>query len=129
MADTRRHNQLIKYVFGGNKHLKKVLSDQQILDMTVVESRFPLTKLPVCGHCEALGLWTKDVLTNKPVGYCKACGTYTRKPLTYSTYLAAGYDIDKTGDSFRRMALVDKKCEDYKRNVYLPDFSRLEELL
>jgi len=48
--------------------------------------------------------------------------------MTYSSYLASGYDIDRTGDSFRRMAIVDKECEEYKRRVYLPDFNRLEEM-
>lgn len=125
--DNRQHNQLVKVLFDGSKHLNHVLSDQDILDMTMIESRFPLTKLPVCGHCEALGLWTKDS-KGKPMGYCKKCGTYTRKPLTYSTYLASGYDIDKTGDNFRRMLIVDRARENYKREVYLPDFSRLEDM-
>jgi hypothetical protein len=128
MANDRQHNNLIKILFDGSKHLKHVLSDEEIRNMTMIEARFPLTKLPVCGHCEALGLWTKDAITLKPVGYCKKCGTYTKKPMTYSSYLASGYDIDKTGDSFRRMAIVDKECEEYKRRVYLPDFNRLEEM-
>lgn len=126
--DTGKHNKLIKVLFDGNKHLNHVLNDQEILDMTMIESRFPLTKLPVCGHCEALGLWTKDSVTQKPIGYCKKCSTYTRKPLTYSSYLASGYDIDKTGHNFRRMDTVEKKRGDYVREVYLPDFSRLEEM-
>lgn len=126
MASDLEHNNIIKYVFNGNKHLKHVLSDKDILDMTVIEGRFPLTKLPVCGHCEKLGLWTKDVLTDKPMGYCKSCGTYTRDAITYSTYLASKMDIDETGDSFRRMALVDRNLEDINRMVYLPDFTRLD---
>lgn len=125
--DNRQHNQLIKVLFDGSKHLNHVLSDQEIVDMAMIEARFPLSKFPVCGHCEALGLWTKDS-NGKPMGYCKKCGTYTRKPLTYSTYLASGYDIDKTGDNFRRMLIVDKERENYKREVYLPDFSRLEDM-
>lgn len=127
MANDMQHNRLIKVLFDGSKHLKHVLSDQEILDMTMIEGRFPLTKLPVCGHCEALGLWTKDT-NGKPMGYCKKCGSYTRKPLTYSSYLASGYDLDKTGDEFRKMAIVDKVADDYKRKVYLPDFNRLEEM-
>lgn len=126
MATDYQHNQLIKVVFDGNKHLKSVLNDKQITQMTLIEGRFPLTKLPVCGHCEKLGLWHKDSITGKPVGYCKACGTYTKSPVTYSSYLARGYDVDKTGDNFKKMSIVEKKRQDYARSVYLPDFSRLE---
>lgn len=127
MATEKQHNQIIGYHFNGNKHLNHVLSDKEILDMTVIEGRFPLTKLPVCAHCEKLGLWTKDYLTKKPCGYCRSCGSITRSPVTYSTYLAQKMDIDATGESFKNMLEVDKKYEDYKRMVYLPDFSRLEE--
>jgi hypothetical protein len=121
------HNQFICHQFDNNKHLKHVLTTEEITKMCVIEGRFPLTKLPVCVRCERLGLWHKDEITKKPVGVCKACGTITHSPKTYSTYLAQGMDIDKTGDSFRRMAIVDKKKEAYKRLVWLPDFSRLEE--
>lgn len=129
MASDYQHNNILKVVFDGNKHFKHVLSDQEIIDMTVIEGRFPLTKLPVCGHCERLGLWHKDELTKKPVGVCKSCGTITRKPVPYSSYLASKMDIDATGDSFRKMALVDRKIDDYKRMVYLPDFKRLEDMV
>ena len=126
MATDKEHNNLILYNFKDNKHLQKVLTNKEIVDMTVIEGRFPLSKLPVCNHCEELGLWTKDPLTGKPAGYCKKCGTLSKKPVTYSTYLARGYDVDKTGDTFRRMAIVDKKMDSYKRHVYLPDFNRLD---
>lgn len=126
MATDKQHNNIIKCVFEGNKHLKHVLSDQDILDMTLIEGRFPLTKLPVCGHCEKLGLWTKDPKTGKSMAFCKSCFTYTKKPITYSTYLASRMDIDETGDAFRRMSLVDKEVDEYKRTVYLPDVSRLD---
>lgn len=127
MATPGQHNQIIKCVFDGNKHLKHVLSDQEILDLTMIEQRFPLTKLPVCGHCERLGLWHKDS-NGKPIGYCKKCGTITRKPITYSTYLASKMDVDATGETFRSMLLVEKEAENYKRMVYLPDNSRMEGL-
>lgn len=126
MATDKQHNDLIAYHFDGNKHLKHVLSVDEIKDMTLIEGRFPLTKLPVCAHCEKLGLWTKDFFTGKPCGYCKACGSYTKSPVTYSTYLAQKMDVDETGASFKQMLEVDKKHDDYKRTVYLPDFSRLD---
>ena len=126
MATSGEHNNLIVYNFNQNKHLQKVLTDEEIAYMTVIEGRFPLTQLPVCNHCESLGLWTKDLMTGKPAGYCKKCGTLSRSPVTYSTYLARGYDIDATGASFRQMAIVDKKVDAYKRLIYLPDFNRLD---
>lgn len=129
MATAGQHNQILKVIFDGSKHLNHVLDNDQIKKMTLYEGRFPLTKLPVCGHCEKLGLWHKDELTKKPVGVCTACGAITRKPLTYSSYLAAGYDIDQTGDSFRRMAIVDKQKDLVNRHIYLPDTKRLEEQL
>jgi hypothetical protein len=127
MATPGEHNQIIKCVFDGNKHLKHVLSDQEIIDLTMIEQRFPLTKLPVCGHCERLGFWHKD-LNGKPIGYCKKCGTITKKPITYATYLASKMDVDATGETFRSMLLAEKAAEEYKRMVYLPDNSRMEAL-
>lgn len=126
MNSTLKHNHIIKYCFDGNKHLQKVLSDKQILDMTVTEGRFPFTKLPVCGGCESLGLWHKDPLTSEPVGICRKCGTVTKKPITYSTYLATGYDVDTTGDTFRRMLLAERKLDENKRKLILPDFTRID---
>lgn len=128
MATVGEHNKLIGYHFNGNKHLKHVLSNEEIKDMTMIEERFPLSKLPVCAHCERLGLWTRDFLTKKPCGYCKACGSITRQPVTYATYLAQKMDVDATGHTFKQMSEVDKKCENYKRLVYLPDFTSLEDM-
>lgn len=118
----QKHHNILKVIFDGNKHLKHVLSDNEITQMTLIENRFPLTKLPVCGHCEKLGLWSKDVLTQKPIGVCRSCGAITKRPLTYSTYLASKMDVDATGDTFRRMANLDKKLDTYNRNVFLHDY-------
>ena len=126
VATTYQHNKKISLIFKGNKHLRHVLSDKDIKQMTLIEGRFPLTKLPVCSHCEKLGLWHKDPITQKIIGVCRSCGSITHKPLTYSTYLASGYDVDSTGNTFRQMAMVDKKKEVVKRFIYLPDFSRME---
>ena len=101
MASIQEHNELIKVVFDGNKHLKHVLSADEIRQMTVMENRFPLTKLPVCGHCEKLGMWSKGMQCT-----CKSCGTITKKPITYSTYLASGYDVDSTGKTAQRVLSV-----------------------
>jgi len=90
------HNRLIKVVFDGSKHLKHVLTNEIVRQMTIIEGRFPLTRLPVCGHCEKLGLWGPD-----GAGYCQSCGTITKHPITYSEYLASGYDVDETGEAAR----------------------------
>jgi hypothetical protein len=126
LATAKQHNQIMNYVFEGNKHLKHVLTDDDIKQMTMIEGRFPLTKLPVCGHCEKLGLWHRDPYTQKNVGVCRSCGAVTKKPVTYSSYLASGYDVDATGTTFRQMAMVEKNKELVKRFIYLPDFNKLE---
>lgn len=125
MATVEQHNKLINIVFNGNKHLKHVLSDEDIKQMTLIEGRFPLTKLPVCGHCEKLGLWHRDAYNRKIVGVCRTCGTITKNPVTYSTYLASRMDVDETGDTFRSMATVDKHRDLAARLVYLPDFNHI----
>lgn len=63
----------------------------------MIEDRFPLAKLPVCGHCEGLALWSKG-----KTGVCRKCGTITNNPITYSSYLASGYDIDPTGHTAKK---------------------------
>lgn len=126
MATDMQHNNIISAVFQGNKHIKHVLTQPEIASMTMIEGRFPLTKLPVCNRCEGLGLWDHDLLTGEIVGRCKKCGTVSRNAITYSTYLAQKQDVDQTGETFKKTLLVDRAVENYKRLVYLPDFSRLE---
>jgi hypothetical protein len=119
---TKKHHDIIKVIFNGNKHLKHVLSSEEVRQLTLVENRFPLTKLPVCGHCEKLGLWSKDSITKRPIGVCKSCGSITQQPITYSTYLASKMDVDPTGDTFKRMLVTERKIDNYKRAVYLHKF-------
>lgn len=92
MATTAEHNQLIKVILDGSKHLKHVMTQEEIKQMTIIENRFPLTKLPVCGHCERLAMWSVGMQAT-----CRHCGSITKNPITYSTYLASGYDVDTTG--------------------------------
>jgi hypothetical protein len=112
-VDTKEHNNLIKIVFDGSKHLKHVLSNDQIRNMTMIESRFPLTKLPVCGGCEKLALWGRG-----GQGYCPSCGTITKSPITYSSYLASGYDVDPTGTTFRSITYQ----KEMDKRFILPDY-------
>jgi hypothetical protein len=109
--NVQEHNQLIKVVFGNNKHFKHVLTNDHIAMMTLYESRYPISRLPVCGHCEKLGLWKGSE------GYCQSCGTYTKNPLSYSAYLASGYDLDNSCNTSRMMM----EFEQNKRSV-LPDY-------
>ena len=110
------HNQLIKVIFEGNSHLNHVLSNDEVRQMTIIENRYPLTRLPVCGSCEGLAYWGKGM-----VGVCRKCGTITKKPITYSSYLASGYDVDQTGATFRKVAY---QGEMIKRDIILPDYGR-----
>ena len=99
-----------------------MLSNQDIAQMTMIEGRYPLSKLPVCGHCEKLGLWHFDKIFDKVVGVCQSCGAITKDPITYSTYLAKKMDVDETGDTFKRMAIVDRDRDYVNRFIYLPEF-------
>lgn len=114
MSTIAEHNQLIKICFNGNKHFKHVLKQDDIKNMTLIENRFPLTKLPVCGSCESLAYWCRGE------GYCKKCGTITKNPLTYSNYLGSGYDIDATGQTAKKVL----KDEMNKRLMALPDYGK-----
>ena len=106
--NVQEHNQLMKVVFNGNKHLQHVLTSDQIMKLTMIENRYPLTRMPVCGHCEKLAYW------NKESAYCPSCGTYTKSPVTYSNYLAMGYDVDN--------GIANKMMELDKRRRLLPDY-------
>jgi len=87
------------------------MTNEQIQKLTLYESRYPLSRLPVCGHCEKLAFWHKD-----GTAYCPSCGTYTQSPITYSTYLASGYDIDAT------TAGQMLKMERDRKSAILPDY-------
>lgn len=90
----------------------------EINQMTMIESRFPLSKLPVCGSCERLAYWG-----NGMQGICKHCGTITKDPITYSSYLASGYDIDPTGHTARKV--MDERTE--ISELVLPDYDGMKE--
>lgn len=110
------HNKLINIVFNGNKHLNHVMNNDEIRQMTLIEGRYPLTRLPVCGHCEGLAMWAKG-----GQAICRKCGTITKNPVTYSSYLASGMDVDPTGATFRG---ISHQREMRKRDVILPDYGR-----
>lgn len=113
MATISEHNQLLKVVLDGSKHLKHVLTNETVRTMTMLEGRYPLTRLPVCGHCEKLALWGPG-----GVGVCQTCGTITKRPVTYAEYLASGYDIDETGETARRALQEQKEV----RGLILPKY-------
>lgn len=120
MSTVQEHNQLIKVHFEGSKNLKHVLSMDEINRMTMIEGRFPLTKLPVCSHCERLGLWGVGMIC-----VCKHCGSLTKRPITYATYLASGYDVDTTGATARS---VMNKSE-VARKELMPEYHKIKELI
>lgn len=124
--EVKDHNKIIYKCYDGNPHLKHVLTVDDINKMTMIEGRFPLTKLPVCSHCEKLGMWHKDSL-GRVVGVCVSCGTYTKNPMTYSEYLATGYDVDKTGDTFIRTLKKDREQRKKNELLYLPNYNMRKE--
>ena len=107
--NVQQHNSLMKVVLDGNKHLNHVLTSDRIKQLTLYEGRYPLTRMPVCGHCEKLAYWYRD-----KSAYCPSCGTYTKNAVTYSTYLATGYDIEA--------GFANKMLEMDKRNKILPSY-------
>lgn len=113
MATIEQHNNLFKCVFDGSKHLKHVLDSKEINKLAMIEKRYPVTRLPVCGHCEKLAYWHHN-----HTAWCPKCGTYTMKPITYSDYLASGFDTD--GVTARRMLDFEKKRK--RRNRILPAY-------
>jgi len=122
--EAKEHNNLILKCYDGNPHVKHVLTVDDINKMTMIEGRFPLTKLPVCSHCEKLGLWHHDNLGNE-IGVCVACGTYTKDPMTYSEYLATGYDVDQTGETFKNTLKKDRKRRKINDLLYLPQYNNI----
>lgn len=114
MATIQEHNnQIMKVILNGSDHLKHVLTDESIRRMTAIENRYPLTKLPVCPHCERLAMWGEG-----GCGICRKCGTITKRPITYAEYLAHGYDIDATGATAKAVLAQQKEV----RRIYLPDY-------
>ena len=88
---TQQTKDIIKLSYN-DKHISHILTDERINEMTQVSKRYPFTKLPVCNHCEALGMWGFTKL-QEPAGYCHRCGTITVKPISYAEYLVSGYDL------------------------------------
>ena len=113
MSTISEHNRLIKVVLDGSKHLKHVLTNDMVNKMTMIEGRFPLSRLPVCGGCEKLAMYGPD-----GSGYCQSCGTITKHPITYSEYLASGFDVDETGETAKEVL----KEQQVKRGIWLPQY-------
>jgi hypothetical protein len=84
--------------------------------MTLIENRFPLTKLPVCGNCERLAYWAKG-----GQAVCRYCGSITKTPITYSSYLASGYDVDATGTTAKAVLSRERT----KRSLILPEYTNI----
>ena len=90
------------------------------MQMTMIENRFPLAKLPVCGGCERLAMWSRGMQAT-----CRHCGTITKNPITYSSYLASGYDVDATGATARTVLGKTGTA----RSDYLPEYNKIKELI
>jgi hypothetical protein len=69
-----------------------MLTNDTVRLMTMVEGRCPIAKQPMCGWCERVALWGRGA-DGSMVAYCHVCGSTTSKPMTYSEYIANGYDI------------------------------------
>lgn len=76
-----------------DKHIKHCLSVEKVNEMTQVEKRYPMARLPVCNHCEALALWSRPLEDGRATGTCLKCGTITIDPINLAEYLVSGYDL------------------------------------
>jgi hypothetical protein len=85
-------NKIYKCVAGERLHGRHFLTGDLVRKMTLIENRYPLAKLPMCGYCERAGLWTHTA-DGKMAGYCETCGTTTTNPITYAEYLSQGHDL------------------------------------
>lgn len=94
-----------------NKHIQHVLSVDRINEMTQIEQRYPITRLPVCNHCEALALWSKTKVDNqiKRTATCLKCGYITYEPITYAEYLVSGYDLPDSMNSEQKEEIKVKR--------------------
>lgn len=90
------------------RHMKHILTQEDISRMTFIENRYPIAKLPVCSHCERLAMWGKD-----GIGVCTHCGTTTLHPITLAEYYISGYDLDATSK--------ESKLEKQARQLILPE--------
>lgn len=96
MASIAQHNNLLKCMVGGQAHFRHILTNDRIAKMTMLEGRYPITRLPVCEHCERLAMWSGKNVKGEKIGTCPHCGTRTVNPFTYAEYLMHGYDVDKS---------------------------------
>lgn len=112
MATVKEHNGFIFKVFSDQKHFRHVLTQDDIVRMTGVEKRYPISKLPVCSHCERLAMWGIN-----GIAVCTKCGTTTLKPITLAEYYIKGYDLDITTHDDRDQV----KHEKIAREFLLPD--------
>ena len=84
-------NKIIKCV-EQSSHGRHILTSDMVKRMAFIEARYPAARLPVCGGCERLALWSKNA-GGEGVGVCEKCGTITAGPVTYGEYLAMQYGI------------------------------------
>lgn len=107
-------NKIYKVFEKDTAHGSHVLTGDMVRRMTVIEGRYPVSKLPMCAHCESAGLWTKNQKGDM-VGWCEKCGTTTVHPITYSEYLTQGHhlpDYVKNSDVGRDVLKLMKAYDD-----------------
>lgn len=93
MQDKKLNDKEFLKISYNNKHIQHILSVEKVNEMTQVERRYPMSRLPVCNHCEALALWSRPLDDGNPTGTCLKCGTVTVNPISLAEYLVAGYDL------------------------------------
>lgn len=111
MATIREHNHLMRCVLGNTKHFKHILTRDDLSRITGLEKRYPVSRRPVCEHCESVGWWRKGKAC-----FCPTCGTITKHPITLSEYYIKGYDLDGSRSGLSKEVKITK----IKRDRILP---------
>lgn len=88
----KKLNKIYTCIAGERLHGRHFLTGDLVRKMTLIENRYPLAKLPMCGRCEKAALWT-GTEDGGMAGYCEECGTTTTNPITYAEYLSQGHDL------------------------------------
>lgn len=88
----KKTNRIYKCIAGETLHWRHFLTGPMVRRMTLIENRYPVTQLPMCGNCEKAAMWHHNTQGDM-VGWCEECNTTTVNPITFSEYLVEGYNL------------------------------------
>ena len=108
MIQNEKINAEILKISDNAKFKKHILTNEHITEMTMIEKRYPIMRLPVCGHCEKPALWSKT--NGERTATCMICGTITKNPIKLSEYLIQGHDLPLSMSSEKKEEIKAKRA-------------------